>query len=90
MHPVLYYSCKSSWNFSKKSKCNNILLRQKISFQALDEKGHQFLELLNDNNNMLEPIYSKDSSWLKYFEYSNLLYVRAIRAIVNYAFIKEY
>ena len=90
MHPVPYYSYKLSWDFSKKSKCNNILLRQKISFQALDEKGHQFLELLNDNNNMLEPIYSKDSSWLKYFEYSNLLYVRAIRAIVNYAFIKEY
>ena len=38
--PKPYYSCKSSWDFSKKSKCNDILMRWKMIFQASDEKGH--------------------------------------------------
>ena len=90
MCPIPCYPCKSSWDFSKKSECNDIFLRWKMSFQALDEKGYQFLELLNDNNNLLELTYSKGGLWLKYFGHSNLLYTRAIRAIVNYAPIGEY
>jgi len=58
-----------------------------MSFQASDEKDHQFLELLDNNNNLLEPTYSKDSSWLKYFGHSN---IKAIRAIVNHTAIGEY
>ena len=29
-------------------------------FQASDEKGHPFLELFDNNNKLLEPLYSKD------------------------------
>ena len=61
-----------------------------MSFQASDEKGHHFLELLNNDNNPLEPTYSKSGSWLKYFGHYNSLCIRAIRAIVNHASIREY
>ena len=78
------------WNFSKKSEFNDILMRWKMNFQASDKKEQQFLGLLDNNNKSLEPSYSKDSFWLKYFGHSNLLCVRATRAIVNYASIGEY
>jgi len=61
-----------------------------MSFQVLNKKSHQFLEFLDDNNNLLEPTYSKGSLWLKYFGHSNSLYTRAIRAIVNHTAIEEY
>ena len=50
-HPLPYYPCKSSWDFSKKSKCNDILSIWKMTFQASDLKGHQFLELCDGDNN---------------------------------------
>jgi len=39
-------------------------------FQASDTKGKQFLDLLDDNLQPLESLYSKGGSWLKYFGYS--------------------
>jgi len=60
--PKPCYPCKSSWDFSKNSKCNDILMRWKMTFQASDEKEHQFLELFDNNNKHLEPIYSKGRS----------------------------
>jgi len=61
-----------------------------MSFQASNEKEYQFLELLDNDNNLLEPTYSKGGSWLKYFGHSNLLYIKATRAIVNHTAIGEY
>jgi len=61
-----------------------------MTFQASDEKGHQFLELFNNDNKPLELTYSKDGSWLKYFRHSTLLCVRVTRAIVNHAPIGKY
>jgi len=58
-----------------------------MTFQASDEKGNYFLELLDDDNKPLEPIYSKGRIWLMYFGHSNL---RVTRAIVNHASIGEY
>jgi len=65
-------------------------MRWKMTFQVLDKKGHQFLELLNNDNKPLEPTYSKDRSWLKYFGHSTSLCTRVIRAIVNHASIGNY
>jgi len=31
-----------------------------------DNKGHLFLELVDDENNFLEPSYAKDGMWLRY------------------------
>jgi len=61
-----------------------------MTFQVSDKKGNHFLKLLDDDNKPLEPTYSKGGTWLKYFEHSNFLCVRATRAIVNHAPIGEY
>jgi len=61
-----------------------------MTFQALEDKGHNFLDLLDDNNNPLKLTYPKGGIWLKYFKHSNLLCARALRAIVNYAPIDKY
>ena len=58
-----------------------------MNFQVSDLKRCYFLELCNRDNNPLELSYTKDSIWLKYFGYSNSLYTRAIRAIVNHTSI---
>ena len=61
-----------------------------MTFQALDLKRRNFMDLVDSDNNVLEPIYSKDSIWLQYFSHSNTLYARATRAITNHAPIGEY
>ena len=61
-----------------------------MTFQALDDKGRHFLELFDNNLNIIELTYSKDRSWLKYFSYSNSLCARAMKAIVNHIPIGEY
>ena len=55
-----------------------------MMFQASDLKGHQFLDLLDDDNNIIEPSYVKGGSWLKTFGYSNSLCVHATKAITNH------
>ena len=90
LYPQPLYSCKSSWDFSKKSECDNILSNWKMTFQASDLKGHHFLNLCDEDNNPLEPTYVKGGSWLKYFGHSNSLCTRVTRVIVNHAPIGEY
>jgi len=59
-------------------------------FQALDAKEKQFLDLLDSDDNIIEPSYIKGGLWLRYFGHFNSLYTRAMRAIINYAPISEY
>ena len=61
-----------------------------MTFQALDGKGNQFLDLMDDNLETIKPSYTKEGPWLQAFEHSNSLYTRAIRAITNHAPIGEY
>ena len=61
-----------------------------MTFQASDLKGKQFLDLLDDSNNIIKPSYIKGGSWLKVFDHSNSLYVYALRAITNHAPIGKY
>jgi len=61
-----------------------------VTFKASDDKGRNFMDLLDDNLNSIEPTYVKGESWLKYFGHSNSLYARVTRAIVNHASIGEY
>ena len=61
-----------------------------MTFQASDAKERQFLELLNDNLLFIEPSYSKEGLWLKFFGHFNLLYARVSRVIVNHTSIEEY
>ena len=89
-NPVPLFSSKMSWDFSKKSECNDILNIWKMTFQALDLKGKQFLNLLDEDNNIIEPSYAKGGSWLKIFGHSNSLYAHALQAITNHAPIGKY
>ena len=69
------FPCKISWDFGKKSESDDILNTWKMIFQASDLKGKQFLNLLDGDNNIIEPSYIKGGSWLKSFSYSNSLCV---------------
>ena len=53
---------KNSWDFSKKSECNNIVNKWKMMFQVSDLKGRNSMDLVNSDNNILEPTYSKSST----------------------------
>jgi len=48
------FPCKSSWDFSKKNKCDSILNTWKMSFQVSDDKGRNFLELLDNDSKPIE------------------------------------
>ena len=82
--------CKNSWEFSKKGECDDIANVWKMTFQASDLKGNQFLDLLDDDSNTIEPSYVKGGPWLKMFGHSNSLYAHATRAITNHAPTGEY
>jgi len=79
------YPYKSSWEFSKKSESNEILNTWKMMFQASNSKENQFLDLLDDNDNIIEPSYIKGRPWLKVFGHSNSLCACVTRAIMNHA-----
>ena len=89
-NPIPLLSCKTSWDFSKKSKSDDILNIWKMTFQASDFKGKQFLDLIDDDNNIIELSYAKRESWLKVFGHLNFLYVCTSRALTNHAPIDEY
>jgi len=59
-------------------------------FQASNFKGKHFLDLVDGNDNPIEPSYTRGGSWLKFFSHSNFLCTKASRAIINYAPIGEY
>ena len=84
------YPCKISWDYCKKTDSDNIINQQKMTFQASDGKGKQFPDLLDDDFNTIEPIYTKGGPWLQVFGHSNSLCACAARAITNHAPIGEY
>ena len=61
-----------------------------MTFQALDGKGRNFLDLVGDDYKDIEPSYIKDGPWLQAFGHSNSLCAHATRAITNHAPIEEY
>jgi len=89
-NPTPIFPCKTSWDYSKKTECNDILQNWKMTFQALDGKGQHFLNLLDDKLNDIEPSYVKRGPWLQSFDHSNGLYACASRAITNYTLIGKY
>jgi len=86
--PIL--SCKTSWDYSKKEECNNIIRNWQMTFQASDLKGNHFLELLDNNYLPITPTYKKGGLWINQFGYSNSLCARATRVITNHDPIGEY
>ena len=62
--PIPLLPSKCSWDFSKKTKCDDLITKWKMMFQVSDMKERQFLELVDSDNNPLEPLYIKGSPWL--------------------------
>jgi len=60
--PTLLFPSKSSWDFSKKNKCDDLVNRWKMTFQVSDMKGKHFLDLNDNNNNNIELSYIKRGS----------------------------
>ena len=89
-NPTPSFPCKISWDYCKKTDSNDIINQWKMTFQASDRKGNHFLDLVDDNLNIIEPAYTKGGPWLQVFGHSNLLCARATRAITNHAPIGEY
>jgi len=88
--PLPLYPCKNPWDFSKKCKSDDILNIWKMTFQSSNLKGNQFLDLVDNDNNIIKPTYVKEGSWLKVFGHSNSLCAHATRAITNHAPIGEF
>ena len=53
------FPCKISWNYCMKIDSDDIINQWKITFQALDGKGRQFLDLVDDDLNIIKPTYTK-------------------------------
>ena len=88
--PTPVFPCKISWDFCKKTDSDDIVKQWKMCFQASDGKGNNFLDLLDDDFNIIEPTYIKGGLWLQTFGHSNSLCARATRAITNHAPIGEF
>ena len=61
MTSVPSFPCKSLWDFCKKSECDSIILLWRMTFQASDSKGRNFLNLLNNDLHPIEPSCAKGS-----------------------------
>ena len=85
-----FFPSKTSWEFCRKSDSDDLINLWKMTFQASDGKGKNFLELLNDDLNVIELSYMKGGPWLQLVGHSNSLCARATRAITNHAPIGEY
>jgi len=79
-----------SWDYCKKRDCDDIINHWKMTFQASDGRRRQFLDLVDDNLNIIEPSYTKGGLWLQFFGHSNSLYACTMRAITNHAPIGKY
>ena len=61
-----------------------------MTFQASDLKDNHFLNLIDGDNNPLEPSYIRGGLWFQNFGHFNFLCTRASRAITNHIPIGEY
>ena len=84
------FPCKISWDYCKKINSDDIINQWKMTFQTLDRKGRHFLDLVDNNYNIIEPAYTKEGPWLQVFSHSNSLCACATRAITNHTPIGEY
>jgi len=67
------YPSKISWEYCKKSDSDELINLWKMTFQASEGKGKNFLDLLNNDLNDVKPSYAKGGPWLQQFGHSNSL-----------------
>ena len=88
-NPQPLFPSKISWDYCKKSD-SDIINQWKMTFQASDGKDRNFLDLVDNNYEIIELSYIKGGPWLQAFGLSNSLCACATRAITNHAPIGEY
>jgi len=66
-NPTPSFPCKTSWDYCRKLDCNNIIKQWRMTFQVLNGKEKQFLDLLDNNFNIIKPAYTKGGPWLQVF-----------------------
>ena len=74
----------------KKKNATLLFTNGKLYFQASGYKERNFLDLNDDNNQPIYPIYTRDSAWIKYFSLSNSMCIHITRLIMNHAPIGKY
>ena len=89
-NPIPSLTSKISWDFCKKTDSNNIINLWKMTFQALDGKEKNFLDLVDINNNTIKLSHIKGGLWLQAFGSSNSICACTTRAITNHTPIREY
>ena len=89
-NPTPIFPCKMSWNYCKKTDSDDVIKQWKMQFQASDGKGNNFMDLLDDDSNVIEPSYIKGGPWLQVFGHSNSLCTRATQAITNHVPIGKF
>ena len=67
------FPSKISWEFCKKPDSNELIKLWRMTFQASDGIGKNFLELLDDDLKVVEPSYIKEGLWLQLVGHSNSL-----------------
>jgi len=84
------YPSKTSWDFSKKKECDDIIKEWHNELKTSSLKGNFFLNVLNNDLSDIEPSYMKGGPWIESFGFSNSLCARATQAITNHVPIGEY
>ena len=85
-----FYPSKISWEFCKKSDSDELIKLWKMTFQTSEGKGKNFLDLLDNDLNVVKPSYAKGGPWLQLVGHSNSLCAWATRTITNHVPIREY
>ena len=62
--PTPIFPCKTSWDFCKKTDSDVIIKQWKMRFQASNGKGNNFLDLLDNDFNIIKLLYIKGGPWL--------------------------
>jgi len=84
------YSCKMSWDYSKKKESDSYINNWQLSFHMSDLREKYFFNLIDDNLNSIIQTYIKEGPWLKYVGHFNSLYIRVTRVIINHASNSKY
>jgi len=76
--------------FSKKKKCDNILLEWQESFAKSKKKDQCFLNFKDEKQQVIKPTYAKERLWFPFIGFTNSLCTRAMHMTTGYASIREY
>ena len=84
------YPNKESWDYCRKSECDDLILTWQMFFENSQYKGNNFLDTYDNDDHVILPMYTKGGGWLNTIDTSDSTYARATRLITNHASIGKY